>query len=81
MPVTRKRNVAAGVWEIRDVKTGERISKFRARKRADVDRYLRMAELGLKRPATDFEAVFITEWESNDGGNTDTSSSGADSQR
>ena len=80
MPVTRKRNVAAGVWEIRDVKTGERISKFRARKRADVDRYLRMAELGLKRPATDFEAVFITEWESNDGGNTDTSSSGANAQ-
>jgi hypothetical protein len=68
---TRKRNVAAGVWEIRDVRTGERISKFRARKRADVDRALKMAELGLKRPASDFEAVFITEWEDvpNDGGN------------
>lgn len=60
---TRKRNIAAGVWEIQDVKTGERISKFRARKRADVDRALKMAELGLKRPASDFEAVFITEWE------------------
>jgi hypothetical protein len=59
----RKRNIAAGVWEIQDVKTGERISKFRARKRADVDRYLKMAELGLGRPASDFEAVFITEWE------------------
>jgi hypothetical protein len=60
---TRKRNIAAGVWEIQDVRTGERISKFRARKRADVDRALKMAELGLKRPASDFEAVFITEWE------------------
>jgi hypothetical protein len=77
MPATRKRNIAAGIWEIKDVKTGERISKFRARKRADVDRYLRMAEIGLERPATDFEAVFITEWESSDDGNTSTPSSGA----
>lgn len=60
---TRKRNIAAGIWEIQDVKTGERISKFRARKRADVDRALKMAEIGLGRPASDFEAVFITEWE------------------
>ena len=59
----RKQNVAAGVWEIIDVKTGERISKFRARKRADVDRYLKMAELGLKRPASDFEARYLTDWE------------------
>ena len=59
----RNRNVAAGVWEIIDVKTGERISKFRARKRADVDRYLKMAELGLKRPAADFEARYLTDWE------------------
>lgn len=59
----RNRNVAAGVWEIIDVKTGERISKFRARKRADVDRALKMAELGLKRPATDFEARYLTDWE------------------
>jgi hypothetical protein len=28
-----KKNEAAGIWEIRDVHTGERISKFRARKR------------------------------------------------
>ena len=59
----RNRNVAAGVWEIIDVKTGERIEKFRARKRADVDRYLKMAELGLKRPASDFEARYLTDWE------------------
>lgn len=59
----RKRNIAAGVWEIIDVKTGERISKFRARRRADVDRYLKMAELGLGRPASDFEAVYLTDWE------------------
>ena len=59
----RNRNVAAGVWEIIDVKTGERISKFRARNRADVDRYLKMAELGLKRPASDFEARYLTDWE------------------
>ena len=39
----RARNIAAGIWEIVDVRTGERISKFRARKRADVDRYLKMA--------------------------------------
>lgn len=60
---TRKRNVAAGVWEILDVSTGERISKFRARKRADVDRALNMASVGLKRPLTDFEAVYLTDWE------------------
>lgn len=57
------RNEAAGIWEIRDVYTGERISKFRARKHADVTRYLEMARIGLKRPIEDFEAVFITEWE------------------
>ncbi len=58
-----KKNEAAGIWEIRDVYTGERISKFRARKRADVTRYLEMAHIGLKRPIGDFEAVFITDWE------------------
>jgi hypothetical protein len=57
------RNEAAGIWEIRDARTGERISKFRARKRADVTRYLEMARIGLKRPIEDFEAVFIAEWE------------------
>lgn len=60
----RARNIAAGIWEIVDVRTGERISKFRARKRADVDRYLKMAEVGLKRPASDFEARFLADWES-----------------
>jgi hypothetical protein len=58
-----RRNIAAGIWEIRDVNTGEKISRFRARRRADVDRYLKMAEIGLKRPATDFEAVYITDWD------------------
>lgn len=61
--MTRNKNKAAGVWEIRDVRTGERISKFRARKQADVTRYLNMAHIGLRRPIEDFEAVFITEWE------------------
>ena len=59
----RKRNVAAGVWEIVDVRTGERVSKFRARRRADVDRALKIAEVGLKRPASDFEARYLTDWE------------------
>jgi len=59
----RRRNVAAGIWTIVDVKTGEVISRFRARRRADVDRYLKMAEIGLRRPASDFEAVFVTEWD------------------
>ena len=58
-----KKNEAAGIWEIRDARTGVRISKFRARKRADVTRYLEMARIGLKRPIEDFEAVFITDWE------------------
>ena len=57
------KNTSAGIWEIRDVHTGERISKFRARRRADVTRYLEMARIGLPRPIEDFEAVFITERE------------------
>lgn len=63
MPVTRKKNASAGIWEIRDVYTGEKISRFRARRQADVTRYLQMAHIGLGRPLTDFEAVFITEWD------------------
>ena len=55
--------LAAGIWEIKDVRSGERVSKFRARKRADVDRMLQMASVGLKRPLTDFEAVYLTDWE------------------
>ena len=58
-----KSKLAAGIWEIKDVHTGERISKFRARKRSDVDRMLRMASVGLKRPLSDFEAVYLTDWE------------------
>jgi hypothetical protein len=67
----KARNKAAGVYEIIDVQTGERISKFRARRQADVDRYLKMAELGLGRPASDFKAVYLTDWEDvpNDRGN------------
>lgn len=61
--MSNKTNPAAGIWEIKDVHTGERISKFRARKRADVDRALQMAKIGLKRPIEDFEAVYITDWE------------------
>ena len=57
------KNPSAGIWEIRDVHTGERISKFRARRKADVTRYLEMARIGLRRPIEDFEAVFITERE------------------
>jgi hypothetical protein len=60
---TRRRRRLAGIWEIKDVHTGERISKFRARKRADVDRMLQMASVGLKRPLADFEAVYLTDWE------------------
>lgn len=58
-----KSKLGAGIWEIKDVYTGERITKFRARKRSDVDRMLRMASVGLKRPLTDFEAVYLTDWE------------------
>lgn len=59
----RRRNASAGIWTIVDVRTGEVISRFRARRRADVDRYLQMAKIGLQRPIEDFEAVFITEWD------------------
>jgi hypothetical protein len=72
MSATRKKNASAGIWEIRDVYTGEKISRFRARRQADVTRYLNMAHIGLGRPIEDFEAVFITEW---DGPNADTNAS------
>lgn len=55
--------LAAGIWEIKDVHTGERITKFRARRRADVDRMLQMTSVGLRRPLSDFEAVYLTDWE------------------
>ena len=56
-----KRNVAAGIWEIVDTDTNERVYKFRARKRADVYKAMNMVRIGLKR--TNIEARFITEWE------------------
>ena len=56
-----KRNVAAGVWEIIDTDTNERGYKFRARKRADVDKAMNMVRIGLKKQ--NIEARFITEWE------------------
>lgn len=59
----RRKNAAAGIWEIRDAHTGEKISRFRARRHADVQRYLQMAHIGLGRPIEDFEAVFVTEWD------------------
>jgi len=59
----RRANKGAGVWEIKDVYSGERISKFRARRQADVSRALQMASIGLKRPIEDFEAYYITDWE------------------
>jgi hypothetical protein len=59
----RRKNAAAGIWEIRDVRTDEKISRFRARRHADVQRYLQMAHIGLGRPIEDFEAVYITDWD------------------
>lgn len=56
-----KRTVAKGIWEIKDVNTGERLYKFRARKGADVDKAMNMVRIGLKR--TEIEATFLTEWE------------------
>ena len=56
-----KRNVAAGIWEIIDTDTNERVYKFRARKRADVDKAMNMVRVGLKKH--NIEARFITEWE------------------
>jgi hypothetical protein len=59
----RRKNASAGIWEIRDVRTGEKVSRFRARRHADVVRYINMAYIGLKRPIEDFEAVYITDWD------------------
>lgn len=56
-----KRNVAAGVWEIIDVDSGERVYKFRARKRADVDKAMNMVRIGLGKQ--NIEARYITDWE------------------
>lgn len=56
-----KRTVAKGIWEIKDVDTGERLYKFRARRGADVDKAMQMVRVGLKK--TNIEASFIAEWE------------------
>ena len=61
--MARAKNASAGIWEIHDVHTGEKISRFRARRQSDVTRYLQMAHIGLGRPIEDFEVVFITEWD------------------
>lgn len=54
----------AGIWEIIDLKNNQRVSKFRARRKSDIDRALNIAKIGLGRPADDFTAVFLTNWES-----------------
>ena len=61
--MSRRANIAAGIWEIKNTHTGERISKFRARRRSDVDRAIKMAEIGLGLSITDIEACYITDWE------------------
>jgi len=57
------KNAAAGIYEILDVRTGQRISKFRARKQADVDRHMNMARIGLKLDDSEIKLVFIAERE------------------
>jgi hypothetical protein len=59
----KKKNAAAGIWQIVDVSSGAVILKFRARKHADVTRQLQIASIGTKRPVEDFEAVYLTDWE------------------
>jgi hypothetical protein len=57
------KNPAAGIWQVVDVRTGEVLLKFRARRHADVTRQLNIASIGMKRPIEDFEAVYLTDWE------------------
>lgn len=57
----RRSNPAAGIWEIHDVRTGEKMYRFRARKHADVQRGLQIVYIGLKRPMEDFEAVRVAD--------------------
>lgn len=56
-----KHEVAKGIWEIIDVTTGERLHKFRARSRADINKAMNMVRIGLKK--TEIEAQYITDWE------------------
>ncbi len=53
---------SAGIWVVVDLANDDAVvSRFRARRKADVDRYLQMAYIGLKRSMNDFEARFIAE--------------------
>jgi hypothetical protein len=56
-PVPKK-----GIFEIRLRDSQEMILRFRAFKPADVKLQLRKAEIGLKIPAENLEAVYITDW-------------------
>lgn len=57
------KRAGAGIYEILDARTGARISKFRARRQADVDRQMEMARIGLKLNADEIKLVFIADWE------------------
>ena len=53
---------SAGIWVVVDLANDDAVvSRFRARRKADVDRYLKMAHIGLKRSMNDFEARFVSE--------------------
>jgi len=49
-----------GIWEIRT--NGELIIRFRAYKKRDIELQLKKAEIGLKIPRENLEALFIAEW-------------------
>ena len=49
-----------GIWEIRN--NGELIIRFRAYKQRDITLQLRKAEIGLKIPVENLEAVRIADW-------------------
>ena len=62
MTEEKKRRPFTGIWEVQDARTNARITRFRSFKRRDIDLQLSKASIGLKRPLTDFEAVFIADW-------------------
>jgi hypothetical protein len=59
----RKKPRGAGVWEILDVRTGQRLNKFRARRQADVDRNMQIVLIGLGKKPEDVKLVFVADWE------------------
>lgn len=59
----RKKPKGAGVWEILDVRTGQRLNKFRARRQADVDRNMQIVLIGLGKNPEDIKLVFVADWE------------------